>query len=196
MLRQLKVLKQRAREHLAALHAEKQMLEEQAAAATRRLREHEDAHAALHAKLKAAEERLAAMAASFKAAEEIQTRVAAEREAEHAALLDERAGRRAAEEGRRRSEEAAAALRDEKGRLVAKCDVPGIMAVFERWDVYDVDTLSALLASSFADLQRDLAPVAALSFLALLKATIGGMPSAPPHETPSTPAPAKSRLYS
>ena len=123
VLRQLKVLKQRAREHLAALHAEKQMLEEQAAAATRRLREHEDAYAALHAKLKAAEERLAAMAASFKAAEEIQTRVAAEREAEHAALLDERAGRRAAEEGRRRSEEAAAALRDERGRLVAKCEI-------------------------------------------------------------------------
>ena len=123
VLRQLKVLKQRAREHLAALHAEKQMLEEQAAAATRRLREHEEAHAALHAKLKAAEERLAAMAASFKAAEEIQTRVAAEREVEHAALLDERAGRRAAEEGRRRSEEAAAALRDERGRLVAKCEI-------------------------------------------------------------------------
>ena len=45
VLRQLKVLKQRAREHLAALHAEKQMLEEQAAAATRRLREHEEARA-------------------------------------------------------------------------------------------------------------------------------------------------------
>ena len=82
-----------------------------------------------------------------------------------------------------------ATLHGKDARLVAKCDVPGIMAVFERWDVYDVDTLSALLASSFADLQRDLAPVAALSFLALLKATIGGMPSAPPPETPSTPAP-------
>ena len=77
-----------------------------------------------------------------------------------------------------------ATLHGKDARLVAKCDVPGIMAVFERWDVYDVDTLSALLASSFADLQRDLAPVAALSFLALLKATIGGMPSAPPPETP------------
>ena len=58
--------------------------------------------------------------------------------------------------------------RDE--RLVTKCDVPGILTVFERWDIYDVDTLSANLASSFADLQRDLAPVAALSFLGLLKA--------------------------
>ena len=58
-------------------------------------------------------------------------------------------------------------------RLVAKCDVPGILAVFERWDIYDVVTLSPNLASSFAELQRDLAPVAALSFLALLKATIG-----------------------
>ena len=27
-------------------------------------------------------------------------------------------------------------------RLVAKCNVPGILAVFERWDIYDVDTLS------------------------------------------------------
>ena len=58
-------------------------------------------------------------------------------------------------------------------RLVAKCDVPGLLAVFERWDIYDVVTLSPNLASSFAELQRDLAPVAALSFLALLKATIG-----------------------
>ena len=31
-------------------------------------------------------------------------------------------------------------------RLVAKCDVPGILAVFERWDIYDVATLSANLA--------------------------------------------------
>ena len=52
-------------------------------------------------------------------------------------------------------------------RLVAKCDVPGILAVFERWDIYDVATLSANLAYAFAELQRDLAPVAALSFLAL-----------------------------
>ena len=74
-------------------------------------------------------------------------------------------------------------------RLVAKCDVPGILAVFERWDIYDVDTLSANLASSFAELQRDLAPVAAMSFLALLKATIGRVPSAPPPDTPSSAPP-------
>ena len=71
-------------------------------------------------------------------------------------------------------------------RLVAKCDVPGILAVFERWDIYDIDTLSANLASSFAELQKDLAPVAALSFLALLKATISRVPSASPHGTPSS----------
>ena len=71
-------------------------------------------------------------------------------------------------------------------RLVAKCDVPGILAVFERWDIYDVATLSANLAYAFAELQRDLAPVAALSFLALLKATISGVPSAPPPDTPSS----------
>ena len=74
-------------------------------------------------------------------------------------------------------------------RLVAKCNVPGILAVFERWDIYDVDTLSANLASSFAELQRDLAPVAALSFLALLKATIGRVPSATPPDTPSSTPP-------
>ena len=61
-------------------------------------------------------------------------------------------------------------------RLVAKCNVPGILTVFERWDIYDVDTLSANLASSFAELHFDLAPVAALSFLALLKATISQVP--------------------
>jgi hypothetical protein len=77
--------------------------------------------------------------------------------------------------------------RDE--RLVTKCDVPGILTVFERWDIYDVDTLSANLASSFADLQRDLAPVAALSFLGLLKATIGRETSAPPPFTPTSAPP-------
>ena len=69
-----------------------------------------------------------------------------------------------------------ATLQGKDERLVAKCDVPGILAVFERWDIYDVNTLSPNLASSFAELQRDLAPVAALSFLALLKATIGRAP--------------------
>ena len=33
-------------------------------------------------------------------------------------------------------------------RLVAKCNMPGILAVFERWDIDDVNTLSANLASS------------------------------------------------
>ena len=82
-----------------------------------------------------------------------------------------------------------AALHGKDERLVAKCDVPGILAVFERWDIYDVDTLSANLASSFAELQRDLAPVAAMSFLALLKATISRVPSAPPPDTPSSAPP-------
>ena len=74
-------------------------------------------------------------------------------------------------------------------RLVAKCDVPGILAVFERWDIYDVDTLLANLASSFAELQIDLAPVAAKSFLALLKATITRVPSAAPPDMPSSAPP-------
>ena len=74
-------------------------------------------------------------------------------------------------------------------RLVAKCDVRGILAVFERWDIYDVDTLLANLASSFAELQIDLAPVAAKSFLALLKATITRVPSAAPPDMPSSAPP-------
>ena len=82
-----------------------------------------------------------------------------------------------------------AALHGKDERLVAKCNVPGILAVFERWDIYDVATLSANLASSYADLQKDLAPVAALSFLALLKATISRVDSAPPPVTPSSAPP-------
>ena len=78
-----------------------------------------------------------------------------------------------------------AALLGKDERLVAKCDVPGILAVLERWDIYDVDTLSANLESSFAQLQSDLAPVAALSFLGLLKATVTTTPRPPPSDTPS-----------
>ena len=78
-------------------------------------------------------------------------------------------------------------------RLVAKCDVRGILAVFERWDIYDVDTLLANLASSFAELQIDLAPVAAKSFLALLKATITRVPSAAPPDMPSSAPAARER---
>ena len=62
-----------------------------------------------------------------------------------------------------------ATLRGKDERLVAKCDVPGILAVFERWDIYDVITLQANLESSFAQLQSDLASVAALSFHGLLR---------------------------
>ena len=36
-----------------------------------------------------------------------------------------------------------ATLLGKDARLVAKCNVPGILAVFERWDIYDVATLSA-----------------------------------------------------
>ena len=79
-----------------------------------------------------------------------------------------------------------AALHGKDERLVAKCDVPGILAVFELWDIYDVDTLLANLASSFAELQRDLEPVAARSFLALLKATIEAPPPAKRQRTETT----------
>ena len=82
-----------------------------------------------------------------------------------------------------------AALRGRDDRFVAKCDVPGILAVFERWDIYDVPTLAASLESSFAALQNDLEPVAALSFLGLLKATLASGPRPPSPGTPSSAPP-------
>ena len=67
-------------------------------------------------------------------------------------------------------------LSSTRPEMSTDCDVysvDGILHVFERWDIYDIDTLQANLASSLAELQKDLAPVAALSFVALLKATLG-----------------------
>ena len=86
-----------------------------------------------------------------------------------------------------------ATLRGRDERFVAKCDVAGILGVFESWDIYDVDTLSANLRSSFDKLQTDLQPVAARSFLGLLQATLTGSappPPPPPPETPSAAPPA------
>ena len=80
-------------------------------------------------------------------------------------------------------------------RLVDKCDVPGILAVFERWDINDVDTLSASLATSYADLHRDLEPVAARSFLALLKATISSWPPCWEYESASWLKRADSHIF-
>ena len=67
-------------------------------------------------------------------------------------------------------------------RLVAKCDVDGILNVFERWDIYDIETLQANLDSSYAELQEDLAAVAARSFLGLLKSILGTVPRPSPHD--------------
>ena len=53
--------------------------------------------------------------------------------------------------------------RDE--RLVAKCNVPAILQVFERWDIYELDTLASTLTASFAELQADVEAVEARSFL-------------------------------
>jgi len=72
-------------------------------------------------------------------------------------------------------------------RLVAKCDVDGILNVFERWDIYDIETLQANLDSSYAELQEDLAAVAARSFLGLLKSILGTVPRPSPHGIPSVP---------
>ena len=80
-----------------------------------------------------------------------------------------------------------ATLRGRDERLVAKRDVDGILHVFERWDIYDIETLQANLESSYAELQEDLAPVAARSFLGLLKSTLGTVPRPSPHGIPSVP---------
>lgn len=70
-----------------------------------------------------------------------------------------------------------AALHGRDERLLARCDVVGIISVLEDdWCIFDVDTLAASLSSSFVELQTALRSVAAPSFLGLLKA-----PRAPPH---------------
>ena len=79
--------------------------------------------------------------------------------------------------------------RDE--RMVAKCDVAAILGVFDSWDIYDVETLSSTLSTSFIELQRDVEPVAAVSFLGLLKVTLSRLPRSAPPETPS-PVPPQS----
>jgi len=61
--------------------------------------------------------------------------------------------------------------------------VDGILRVFELWDIYDVDTLQANLASSLPELQKALADVAALSFVGLLKATLGNLAPSPTPQT-------------
>ena len=89
-----------------------------------------------------------------------------------------------------------ATLRGRDERLVAKCDVDGILHVFERWDIYDIETLQANLESSYAELQEDLAPVAARSFLGLLKSTLGTVPRPSPRGIPSVPPSTPSIAFS
>ena len=75
--------------------------------------------------------------------------------------------------------------RDE--RLVAKCNVPAILQVFERWDIYELDTLASTLTASFAELQADMEQVAARSFLGLLKVTLSKATSPQPPQTRRLP---------
>ena len=77
--------------------------------------------------------------------------------------------------------------RDE--RLVAKCNVAGILQVFERWDIFDLETLASTLTTSFAELQVEMEAVAARSFLGLLKVTMGKSARSVPPETPSSVPP-------
>lgn len=60
--------------------------------------------------------------------------------------------------------------RDE--RLVARCDVDGILKALDQYGIFEVDVLAENLESSFSALQVRLEAVAAPSFLALLKAQI------------------------
>ena len=77
--------------------------------------------------------------------------------------------------------------RDE--RLVAKCNVPAILQVLERWDIFEAETLASTMATSFAELQADMEQVAARSFLGLLKFTLGKATCPQPPETPSSAPP-------
>jgi curved DNA-binding protein CbpA len=52
-------------------------------------------------------------------------------------------------------------------RFSSKCDVDGIVEVFEGWDIYDLETLAATLESSFRELQASMANVAARSLFRL-----------------------------
>ena len=77
--------------------------------------------------------------------------------------------------------------RDE--RLIAKCNVAGILQVFERWDIFELETLASTLTTSFAELQVEMEAVAARSFLGLLKVTMGKCARFMPPETPSSVPP-------
>ena len=77
--------------------------------------------------------------------------------------------------------------RDE--RLVAKCNVAAILQVFDRWDIYELDTLASTLTASFAQLQADMEAVAARCFLGLLKDTLAKSARSVPPETPSSAPP-------
>ena len=74
-----------------------------------------------------------------------------------------------------------AALQGQDQRLVARCDVGGIVTAFEDFGVYDPDTLRSTLHASMPALQLALGGTAPPSFLPLLKTKLGEQ------ETPAPP---------
>ena len=87
------------------------------------------------------------------------------------------------------------ALEGRDPRLLARCDVHKILAIFDGLCIFDVDTLAGNLATSFAELQTALQPAAAPAFLGLLAATMAKKVAAQepllgaPPSTPSTGGP-------
>ena len=84
------------------------------------------------------------------------------------------------------------ALEGRDPRLLARCDVHKILAIFDGLCIFDLDTLAGNLATSFAELQTALQPAAAPAFLGLLAATMAKKVAAQepllgaPPSTPST----------
>ena len=87
------------------------------------------------------------------------------------------------------------ALEGRDPRLLARCDVHKILAIFDGLCIFDLDTLAGNLATSFAELQTALQPAAAPAFLGLLAATMAKKVAAQepllgaPPSTPSTGGP-------
>ena len=75
-----------------------------------------------------------------------------------------------------------AALQGQDQRLVARCDVGGIVTAFEGFGVYDPDMLRSTLHASMPALQLALGGTAPPSFLPLLKTKLGEQQSPAPPE--------------
>jgi len=78
-----------------------------------------------------------------------------------------------------------AALNGKDERLVARCNVPGILSALEGFGVYGIDDLRSSLRSSFNALQLAIGSEAPPSFLSLLNDQVG-RPDAPTNTSDGT----------